>query len=82
MAQSRNSSRRSAERSVVGALWIVAASIFVLGSLLRIAASEWAGYHLRINGVRLIALGLAFAMLAWLGERIIARRAPEPTPRS
>jgi hypothetical protein len=82
MAQSRNNSRRSAERSVVAALWIVAASIFVLGSLLRIAASEWAGYHLRINGVRLIALGLAFAMLAWLGERIVARRAPEPTPRS
>jgi hypothetical protein len=82
MAQSRNSGRHSPERSVVSALWIVAALIFVLGSVLRIAASEWAGYHLRITGVGLIAVGLAFALLGWAGERIIARRAPEPTPRS
>ena len=81
MAQSRNTGRRSAERSVVTALWLVAASIFVVGSLLRIAASEWAGYHLRINGVRLIAVGVGFALLGWIGERIIARRAPEPRPR-
>ena len=74
MAQSRNSGRRSAGRSVVTALWGLAASIFILGGVLRIAASEWNGYHLRITGVALIAVGLAIAILVWIGEWIIARR--------
>jgi hypothetical protein len=74
MAQSRNSGRRRPQRSLVTALWIVAAAIFATGSVLRIAASELNGYHLRITGVALIAVGLAVAILGWAGERIVGRR--------
>jgi hypothetical protein len=73
MAQSRNSRRRSPERSLVTALWIVAASIFITGCVLRVLASAVIGYHLRITGVAFIAIGLAVAVLGWVGERVLAR---------
>jgi hypothetical protein len=74
MAQSRNSVRRGPDRSIVTALWIVAAFIFVLGGVFRMAASEWSGYHLRITGVYLLAIGMGVAILAWVSERVVARR--------
>jgi hypothetical protein len=76
MAQSRNTGRRSPERSFVTTLWIAAAAIFITGCVLRIAASALSGYHLRITGVYLIAIGLAIAFFCWLGEQVIARRTP------
>jgi hypothetical protein len=74
MARSRIPTRRPIDRPIVTVLWVAAASIFILGNVMRVAASEWTGYHLRITGVYLIALGLVVGIFAWVGERIIARR--------
>ena len=75
MAQRRRARDRR-ERVLVNGLWVAAATSVVAGFVLRLLASVLRRADLRIIGVALIALGLGIAVLGWLSERFVARRAP------
>jgi hypothetical protein len=75
MAQDRTNNNARKERMVVNWLWIIAAGSCVAGFMLRTLSSVLARADLRITGIALIAIGLAIAVLGWVGERIITRRA-------
>lgn len=62
------------ERFFVNGLWIGAAVLVVSGFILRFLASLLAVSDLRIIGVAVIAVGLAVAVLGWVGERFLAGR--------
>lgn len=63
-------------RLLVNGLWIVAAASVVAGFLLRALSSFLGRADFRVAGIALIAVGIAAAVLGWLGERIIAQRSP------
>ena len=76
MAQRNRDGKDRGERVLVNGLWIAAAAIVVAGFLLRVLASLLTRTDLRILGVALIALGLGVAVVGWLSERLVAKRAP------
>ena len=75
MAQRKRGGKDRSERVLVNGLWIAAAAIVVAGFLLRVLASLLAHTHLRFIGVALIAVGLGVAVVGWISERFVARRA-------
>ena len=76
MAQRNRGGKDRRERVLVNGLWIAAATSVVAGFGLRVLASLLSRADLRIIGVALIALGLGIAILGWLSERLVAKRAP------
>ncbi|HUZ75605.1 MAG TPA: hypothetical protein VMU87_21680 [Stellaceae bacterium] len=63
-------------RPLVSGLWIAAAATVVAGFVVRALSSFLGRADLRVAGIALIAIGIAAAVLGWLGERIVARRSP------
>lgn len=76
MAQRNRGGKDRRARVLVNGLWIAAAAIVVAGFLLRVLASLLAQADLRIFGVALMALGLGVAVIGWISERFVAKRAP------
>lgn len=66
---------RRHERQLVNALWVAAAVIVVIGFIVRSLSTFLGRADFRMGGVVLIAVGIAVAVLGWIGERIVARRA-------
>jgi len=62
-------------RRVVNGIWVAAAVIVLAGFILRSLSSLFANAGLRYSGIAVIAVGLAVALVGWVGERVIARRA-------
>jgi undecaprenyl pyrophosphate phosphatase UppP len=75
MAQQDTDRDRRRDRVLVNALWVVAAVTVVSGFVVRSLSTFMGRSDFRLGGVLLIALGIAFAVLGWIGERIVARRA-------
>jgi hypothetical protein len=75
MAQHDTDRDRRRERLLVNALWVVAAVTVVSGFIVRSLSTFFGRADFRMGGVLLIAVGIAIAVLGWIGERIVARRA-------
>jgi undecaprenyl pyrophosphate phosphatase UppP len=67
--------RRHGGRFLVNGLWIAAAAIVVSGFVVRSLSSFLNHANLRYSGIVLIAAGVVVALLAWIGERLTAKRA-------
>jgi len=59
----------------VNALWVAAAVTVVTGFVVRSFSTFIGSPEFRWGGMLLIALGIIIAVLGWIGERIVARRA-------
>ena len=75
MAQQDTHQDRRRDRVLVNALWVAAAVTVVAGFVVRSLSTFMGSSDFRVGGVLLIALGIAIAVLGWIGERIVARRA-------
>ena len=75
MSQPGTQGDRRRERWIVNGLWIASAMVVVTGFIVRFLSSLFGHRDLRLAGVGLIAAGVAVAVLGWIGERIVARRA-------
>jgi hypothetical protein len=74
MAQHDTDRDRRQERLLVNALWVAAAVIVVSGFVVRSLSTFMGRADFRMGGVVLIGVGIAVAVLGWIGERIVARR--------
>jgi hypothetical protein len=75
MSHYQAQSDRRRDRLVVNALWVAAAIIVVAGFIVRSLSTFMGDADFRVGGVVLIAIGIAVAVLGWIGERIVAHRA-------
>ncbi len=75
MAQHGSDRDQRNERALVNALWIAAAVIVVCGFVVRSLSTLMGRADFRFGGVVLIGIGIGIAVLGWIGERIVARRA-------
>lgn len=62
------------DRLLVNGLWVAAAAFLIAGFILRSLSSFAGRADIRIGGVVLIAIGSVVAVVAWIGERVTARR--------
>lgn len=61
---------------IITAAWLLAAAAVVTGSVMRILASFWIGFGLRLLGVEFIAAGVVLAAAAWFAERVMGVQPP------
>lgn len=61
------------QRRLVNALWITSAAILLMGFGSSALAVAEGSAVLRWTGIVLIAVGVAFALLAWIGEGVASR---------
>jgi hypothetical protein len=74
MASRQTTVPRSRERVIVNGLWIASGLVVLTGFLLRPLARYVGGHDLRITAMVVIAIGLAIAVLGWIGEKVLERR--------
>jgi hypothetical protein len=74
MAHHETQREGARDRRFVNALWIAAAVTVVTGFVLRSLSTFTGNPDVRVGGIVLIAIGLAIAVLGWIGERIVAGR--------
>ena len=75
MVQHDRDRDRRRDRLLVNALWVAAAVTVVSGFIVRSLSTFMGRADFRMGGIVLIAVGVAVAVLGWIGERIVARRA-------
>lgn len=68
MVRARNAGRR--RHPIIAAMWLAAAGAIGAGFVMRILATFWIGFGLRLLGVELMATGVVLAGLGWLAERM------------
>jgi hypothetical protein len=74
MAHHETRRNGTGDRRIVNLLWIAAAVTVVTGFVLRSLATFTGSADVRVGGIVLIAIGVAIAVLGWIGERVIAGR--------
>ncbi len=75
MAQHEPSNHGGRDRLFVNGMWLAAAVVVVAGFVVRSLSSILGRADLRFGGIALIAAGLAMAVLGWIGDRILTRKA-------
>lgn len=75
MVQQRPPDQIGRDRLVINLLWLAAAIVMVAGFVLRSLSSLVGRSDFRLGGVALIAGGVVIAVLGWIGDRVLTRKA-------